>query len=233
MSHPGNWIIAALEGAQASSGTGRQDPGYFHPSGLGNECDAALAFAYLGAPAVESIAARTQRIYDYGNDRDGYLKIYMKIAGLSLITNEEERKINIPHLHIRGELDDWVKNPITGEKFVIDYKTMRSGLWKDLGGVTRGHLLQLHPYMYDKETYKGFVMYENKDTQELKAMPANFASRIWQNDISDRLLRILDGLEHNLVYRTPTHCTSCPFFANGVCTSNEIARLKEVSGLWQ
>lgn len=231
MSSPGDWIIAAIEGAQYSMSAGRHDPGYFHPSAFGNDCDAFLAFRYLGAPAVETIEAKTQRIFDYGDYREGYLHQYAVKAGISLITNKNDRLINIPHLRIRGELDEWVKNPVTNEKFVLDYKTMRSGLWKELKEVTRSHRLQVHPYQFAKETYKGFVFYENKDTQELKAMPANFDNKIWQIEIVNRVERILTGLQNSVVYRNPAHCNGCPFNANGVCTSNKIQELKERSGL--
>jgi CRISPR/Cas system-associated exonuclease Cas4 (RecB family) len=228
----GSWLIAAIEGAQTSSGTGRSDPGWFHPSALGNECDAFLAFRYLGAPAIESIEARTRRIFDYGDYREGYLQKYTAAAGISLIQKPEDRLIVIPHLHIRGELDNWVENQVTKKRYVIDYKTMRSGLWKELTEVTRGHRLQLHPYQYAKETYEGFVVYENKDTQELKSPKSNFDGNIWKNDIVDRIEKILSRLEQNVVNRNPIKCSSCPFFANGVCASNKIAELKESSGLY-
>ena len=229
----GSWLIAAIEGAQESHGVGRRDPGFFHPSALGDDCDARLAFQYLGAPAVQVIVPRLQRIFDDGNFRDERLKTYTARAGISLIKREEERKILIPHLHIRGELDDWVENPITKERFVIDYKGMRSDYWKELKEVTHPHHLQLHPYMFDKQTYKGFLLYENKDSQEMKCMPANFDGNIWQTEIVDRISSILGGLDKNYVNRTPTSCNNCPFFANGVCTSNEISRLKAASGLYE
>lgn len=228
----GSWLIAAIEGAQASSGEGRNDPGWFHPSALGNECDAFLAFRYLGAPAVENIDARLQRIFDYGEYRELYLQGYTEKAGITLLRRPEDRDIVITDLHIRGQLDNWVQNPITKKRYVIDYKTMRSGLWKELEEVTKSHKLQLHPYMYAKETWEGYVLYENKDTQELKAMESNFDGNIWQQEIVDRIYRILSRLEVNQVDRNPIHCSKCPFFANGVCTSNQIEKLKEQSGLY-
>jgi len=229
----GSWLIAAIEGAQASHGTGRNDPGWFHPSAFGNECDAFHAFRYLGAPAIQNIEPRLQRVFDYGNDREGYLQQYTAKAGISLIKTNKDRRIEIPHLHIRGELDNWVENPITKKRYVIDYKTMRSDLWKNLTEVTQSHFLQLHPYQFAKETYLGYVLYENKDTQELKVMPSDFNGVIWQTKIVDRIEKILKKLDKNAVDRTPVRCSSCPFFANGVCTSNQIADLKKASGLYE
>lgn len=231
-SSTGSWLIAAIEGAQATWEPRRFDPGWFHPSSLGNECDAFLAFQYLGAPAEENIDARTRRIFDYGHQREAFLQAYTKKAGISLIDSPEERMIVIPHLHIRGELDNWVQNLVTKKRYIIDYKTMRSDLWKELTEVKREHRLQLHPYQYARETYEGYVIYENKDTQELKAPTSNFDGKIWQEQIVDRIERILTRLDQNIVDRNPVKCSRCPFFNNGVCAGNQIEKLKEESGLY-
>lgn len=229
---PGQWVIAALEGVQASEGTGRFDPGWFHPSDFGSDCDAFLAFRFLGAPSVSSISARTQRIFDLGNARDVSLREDMARAGVSLLKKPEDRNIVIEHLRIRGELDDWVQHPISKERFIVDYKTMRPDAWVELKEVKRDHFLQVHPYMYAKQTYKGLVLYENKGTQELKIMEANFDGQVWQKEIVERTERIISGLEKDHVNRNPVSCSGCPFFANGVCTTNNIRELKVASGLW-
>lgn len=229
---PGQWVIAALEGVQASEGTGRHDPGWFHPSDFGSDCDAFLAFRFLGAPAISVISARTQRIFDLGNARDEGLRKDMAKAGVSLLKTYEDRIIVIEHLRIRGELDDWVEHPISKERFVVDYKTMRPDLWTELKQVKREHFLQVHPYMYAKETYKGLVLYENKGDQSLKIMEANFDGQVWQNEIVNRVERIISGLEKDYVTRNPVSCSGCPFNSNGVCTTGDIRKLKVASGLW-
>lgn len=230
MRRPANWLVSILEGAQASQGTGRHDPGYFHPSDFSSDCDAFLAFRYLGAPTVSVIEPKTQRIFDYGNVRESYLREYLRVAGISLITKPEERLIEIPHLHIRGELDDWVVNPLTKERFIIDYKTMRLDRFEKLEAVVPGHRLQVHPYQFAKETYQAFVLYECKDDQRYKAMPASFDGKIWQEQFVERVERIMTGLDHNVVYRNPVNCSSCPF--RNICPINNIAELKEKSNLF-
>lgn len=232
MRNPGGWLISALESVQESHGEGRNDPGWFHPSDFYNECDAFLAFRYLGAPAIEDISARTQRIFDLGSGRDEYLKRDMQRSGISLIKEEADRKIVIPEYKIRGELDDWVQNPLTKEPFVIDYKTIRPDAWTELKEAQRSHLLQVQSYEFAKKTQRGFILYENKGTQELKLLQADFDQKIWQNEIAGRALRIMAELDNNVVRRNPLHCSSCPFFANGVCTGNDIANLKKQSGLY-
>lgn len=230
----GRWVIAALESVQESHGSGRQDPGWFHPSGLGDPCDAKLAFAFLGAPAIQNIGARTQRIFDNGSGRDAYLKSDMARSGISLIKTEEDRAIVLPALYIRGELDDWIENPITKEQFIVDYKTMRSELYNALEATKPEHHIQIHPYMFAKGTRRGFVLYENKDTQEQKCLPADFEQEsIWQKLIVDRITRIIEGLNNGYVFRTPVSCSQCPYFSNGVCGANDIDGLKKASGLYK
>lgn len=228
----GRWIIAALEGVQASAGTGRRDPGFFHPSALGDPCDAKLAFIFLGAPAVQVISARTQRIFDLGSGRDEYLKRDMAASGISVIRTEEERGIFIAHLRIRGDLDDLVKHPITGDIYVVDYKTMNPTEFEALKEVKPSHHIQVHPYMFAKSTRLGFVLYENKANQEFKLKKANFDDTIWRDKIENRIINILNGLEQNYVNRNPANCTYCPFNANGVCVNNDIPGLKRASGLY-
>lgn len=230
--NPGGWVTSGLEQVQESTGPSRQDAGWFHPSSFGDECDARLAFAFLGAPSEQVISAKLQRIFDLGNARDLALKADMRRAGLSLITKESERKIEIPHLRIRGELDDWIQHPKTGNKYLLDYKTMNSDEWKSLTVAKYSHQLQVMPYEYAKETYEGFILYENKNDQSLKILTANFDGKVWQTTFVERTERILKGLQNNQVFRAPTSCNNCPYFKNTVCAANQIEKLKEVSGLF-
>lgn len=227
---PGQWVIAALEGVQETTGPGRTDPGWFHPSSFGNQCDAFLAFQFLGAPSVETIQARTRRIFDHGSGRDYYLKMNMKTAGVSLIKKEEDRKIVIPEYHIRGELDDWIENPATKQRYVIDFKTMRTDFFKELEAVKPDHHIQVHPYMFNKETYQGYVLYEDKNDQEFKIMQADFVPDIWQNGIVNRVERVLTGIRNGTVGRNPpANDSRCPFY--NICSFANVPKLLEESGL--
>lgn len=241
--NPAKWFISVLEGVQSSFSPPRTDAGWIHPSTLGDPCDAAIAFQFLGAPGVQEISARLQRIFDNGNCRDEFLKRDTAKAGISLIdpkklvefngrVTEADRVIELPLLRIRGELDEWVKNPANGEVFVIDFKTMNSRLWTELKAVKPDHHLQMLCYEFGKATYKGFVLYENKDNQDWKIFPADFDQAMWEEKITGRIARILKGLEGDIVYRTPVSCTGCPFNTNGVCASNDIYNLKLKSGLY-
>lgn len=225
---PGKWFTDTLESELESSSSGRVDPGWFHPSDFGHPCDAFLAFRFLGAPSVQATSARLQRIFDLGDARDIALKKLTRKAGISLIKEEKDRKIELPLLHIRGELDDWVKNPFTNQQYVIDYKTMHNEEWISLEAAKPSHVLQIHPYMFAKETYEGFILYENKNTQEWKLLPANFDSNIWQTQIVERIERILDGIRKGYCSRHPIpNDSSCAFY--NICSFANIPKLLEES----
>lgn len=156
----------------------------------------------------------------------------MARAGVSVIKKEADRKIEIAHLHIRGELDDWVENPISKLQYIIDFKTMRPEYYEKLEAVVPGHHIQMLPYEFAKGVPSGFVIYENKGTQDLKAYPADFNQELWQTMVVNRIERILQGLDQGFVNRNPIGCSTCPFGPNGVCTANRIAELKAESGLF-
>ncbi len=235
--------MAALEGVQQSDGPGRTDPGWFHPSTMSNECDAYWAFQYLGAPSRNIIKPQLRRVFDNGSGRDEYLKRDAMNAGVSLIEEfsgpstctgcgkedvMDTRHICIPSLHIRGDLDDWAINPVTKRRYVVDFKTMREPLYNDLKAVLPSHHIQVQPYMVAKDTYEGFVLYENKNNQEQKCMQADFDQGLWTT-ITNRIESILTGLHEGYVKRTPGHCSSCPFAA--ICSTNQIQQLIEESGI--
>lgn len=230
MRHQGRWLLSAIDGVLESTGKGRTDPGWFHPSSLSNPCDAFLAFQFLGAPSVQKITARQQRIYDLGSARDAALKKAVRKAGVSLIKHEEDRKIVILPYRIRGELDEWVENPISQERMVVDFKTINTNEFEALEFAKPDHVIQVHPYMFGKETYRGSVLYENKNNQEFKLFTFQFDMKFWQDGVVNRIDRILSELQQGFVRRTPPpNDSQCPFYH--MCSYASIPELKEKSGI--
>lgn len=231
MNHPGNWFISALESVQRSKKPARTDKGWFHPSALVHTCDAFLAFQFLGVPSEEEIPARLRRIFDHGSGRDGYLKQDTKRSGVSLIKKESDRKIEIPDLRIRGELDEYVKNPFTGDTMVVDFKTMNDEEWKALKEQKPSHTIQLQPYIYAKSADMGGVLYENKNNQDWKFFTAKFNYGLWNNDIVGRIRRILTQLKHGQTpQRTPLpNDSQCPFYR--ICAVANFPKLVEEAAL--
>lgn len=209
----GNWLAAHIDDHLERTGEYRHDPGWFHPSALGNPCDAFLAFTYMGITGKGSTPARLQRIFHNGHARDRDWKNYLRESGVSLVLKEEDRLIEIPHLKIRGELDDMVFNPVTKEKFIFEFKTMNAKEWEELREPKGEHVTQVHPYMFAKGILQAIIVYENKNTQELKQFIRRFDGALWHS-IELRLLNIMDLVEKKqLPWRTPMQNDSrCQFY---------------------
>jgi CRISPR/Cas system-associated exonuclease Cas4 (RecB family) len=208
----GDWLGAAVDNFLEKSAEGRDDPGWIHPSELSNTCDAFLGFSYLGIPKQVSHTARLRRIFDNGHGRDYYWKQYFHDSGLSLIKKEEDRKVEIGPLHIRGELDDLIRNPVTQEGWVAEIKTMNAEQWKALTAPLGNHILQVHPYMFATGVMRTIFIYENKNTQEVKYFSEHFRADLW-NSLAKRTESIIDQIEHRIVPdRKPAkYETSCPY----------------------
>lgn len=227
----GNWLISAIESVQATKKEARTDKGWFHPSSLAHQCDAYLAFQFLGAPSVEVIPARLRRIFDNGSGRDEYLKQDVRNSGISLIKTEQDRKIEIPDLRIRGELDEFVRNPMDGSTMVVDFKTMNDREWQDLKEQKPSHTIQLQPYIYAKKADLGGVLYENKNDQNLKLYTAKFNTKLWNEGIVGRIRMILTQLRNgHTPQRTPLpNDSQCPFYA--ICSVTSFPQMAKESGL--
>lgn len=220
----GDWLLAAVDDYLEEGGEYRSDPGWFHPSALSHQCDAFLAFAYLGIEGKGKMRARTHRILDNGTSRDEDWKRYLHEAGLSIYKHwggspEErelasaERAIEIPHAYIRGECDDVVYNPITRETSIFEFKTMNTEEWKKLRGPKSDHVVQIQPYMFGKGILQTIIVYENKDTQETKQYVRKFNGEIWRS-LEARTINIVDLIKNKqLPWRTPIqNDTQCQFY---------------------
>jgi len=220
----GGWLLAHVDDHLESSKELRYDPGWFHPSALGNPCDALLAFQYMGQTGKSTVRARLQRIFDNGTSRDEDWKRYLHEAGLSLFQHwggspkerklaSAERYIEIPHLHIRGEMDDLIRNPTTNEIAVFEFKTMNTDEWDKLRAPKPEHVIQVHPYMFAKGVLQAQIVYENKNDQMPKSYIKKFDGDLWRS-IETRLLNIVQLVEsRQLPWRTPMlNDKQCSFF---------------------
>lgn len=220
-----DWVTNHVEAWHLRDDKARLDPGWFHPSSLSHVCDAYLAFQYLGmAPRPNNVEPRTLRIFDVGHNRDHAWKRYLKESGLSIVKpgnpcekcgarNKDGRHICMPELRIRGDFDDHIRNPITGRTAIFEFKTKNTDLFGKLKAPDREHIIQVHPYMAAKGELETIIMYENKNTQDLKPFEVGFDQAIWDGIVA-RVLRIREQLENGWApTRTPdAYETRCAFF---------------------
>lgn len=237
---PEEWLLAHVESTAEKNYRFRDDAGWFHPSGLYQHCDAKLAFQLLGVEQRGTIPARTIRIFDNGTGRDGYWKQYLQQAGLSIAVdyaiNQQcegclgwyfsSRHTCLPDLRIRGECDDIIKHPTTGEVSIFEFKTTSTDQYEALKAPFPNHVIQVHPYMVAKGLTSSYIGYENKDNQNFKMYRVNFDVQTWAN-ITDRLSAIIERLKNGYdPERFPMkNEKECPFY--WTCSSANFPTLVE------
>lgn len=236
LNDPANWLADAVDEwlVRADAARPVREPGWFHPSSLGSECDAFLAFDYLGLPRQGNVNAENLRVLDHGVDRDLAWKRYLRGAGLARRAedkrdcdrcgkaNVDYRHVCIPELRLRGECDEIVEHPVTGEEYIAEIKTKRQELFQRLSAPDHPHVLQVHAYMAALGIKNAFIVYENSNTKAVKVFPVQFDVTIWRG-VTERLERIRAQLESGVEpERTPSQWeTSCPFYR--ICSTTHLA----------
>lgn len=233
-----DWIAGHVDMAILSKEVPRIDPGWFHPSSLSKICDAHLGFQFLGEkPREDRFEPRTIKIFHNGHGRDQDWKRYLRDSGLSLVTAKPDdkrkcptcggkdydgRHVCIPELRIRGDFDDHIKNPITGERFIFEFKTKNKALWTKLTEPDPEHVIQTQCYMVAKGETRTIIAYECKDDQQLKCFFIPLMPDLWSEVVS-RIGRVLSTLaEGGTLSRT---CSgTCDF---RICPTADFPKLVE------
>lgn len=209
------WYVAHMDDYFERSEKPRYDKGWFHPSSLSHPCDAFLAFSFLGLEEHGDLPrAQTRRIWDNGHSSEARWQTAIKRAGLATLGKRPgDRNIEIPQYRIRGELDNVIRNPQTGELMIWEMKTMRQERFNDLVAPLSEHVIQVHPYMFAKGILQTLIQYECKNTQRYKEFLVTFDGEVWKG-IVDRVTRIMERLGNRQeVVRSPVPDDSrCPFY---------------------
>lgn len=227
------WVQNHVEAYQVENDDPRIDPGWFHPSSLSQECDASLAFQFLGiTPRKNRFPPRTLRIFENGHNRDQAWKRTLGKSKLSVINAEwswerkcpkcdgydrDGRHICFPEFRIRGDFDDLIKNPFTDELVIFEFKTKNNALFSALKAPDGDHVIQVQPYtayFANIGVERAIIQYENKNDQNLKPFYQPFLPDLWRQTV-ERCMRILDELSSDkqldrvCKYR-PCDWTECP-----------------------
>lgn len=118
--------------------------------------------------------AQTLRVFDNGHKVHDRIVRYLELAGY-----EPEAEINIEknEHNIHGRLDVKIKDG--GIPKLVEIKSIKNFYFlKD--GAKEEHIAQLHIYMKYTGIHDGIIIYEAKDTQELKAFEVKFNQELWE-----------------------------------------------------
>ena len=134
----------------------------FHPSTL-HKSEDYLYQAYFSGTDSEAHESRIIRVFDNGHAVHTRLQRYLKDMGILL---DSEVEVWNEDYEIYGHCDGVLQ---LGEMIgILEIKSINSkGFWK-LHSPKPEHLVQVHAYMFALGIHRGVLLYEDKDTQELK-----------------------------------------------------------------
>jgi len=154
------------------SGTDFKRKMTFSPSTIGyghGTCARYWTIAFSGADFSESIPAQNVASMKSGTDAHERVQSLIEKTGM---LKESEREIKSNNPPIRGFAD--VVMEIDGKEVIGEIKTIKEEYFiqrKNEGQPSKSHLLQLLVYMNVENSEEGFVLYENKNTNELLSIP--------------------------------------------------------------
>lgn len=197
----------------------------FHPS-YTNQCSRYWYYLFNGVQMKSSFSPQTYRIFDNGHSVHNRLYSYFREMGVLL---EEEIPVSWGTPPIEGTADgiiDW------GGRKLIELKSISSeGFhYRKLYNKPKDeHYRQAQIYMKCLDLDSGYVIYENKNNQEI--LPIHIEI---DNKFIDKLFKKYTEIYNNYLNnqiperpykRTSAHCGSCDLAA--LCWSENVQERKE------
>ncbi len=184
---------------------------YFHPSSIG-ECNREIQYNMMGIPTEDRLSGANIRVLDQGLYTEKKYHDYFNSMGI-LVSYQQVVLIQSPP--IKGTCDFVIKNPDSGELFLIELKTRREEVarikWEDLNNPYSQHKIQWQLYAKGLNMVNGMIIYENKNRQALKifdmVLDEEFVQKIFY-----RLLSIQKAISLEYTIGKPSICSN--FFCN-------------------
>ncbi|MCS7134452.1 MAG: CRISPR-associated protein Cas4 [Candidatus Pacearchaeota archaeon] len=178
----------------------------FYVSDAG-KCPRAVWFSLKGYPKKE-LDARTLRVLEHGDYT--HMRIIGALFSLGLVNAVE---VEIPNNDlVHGRADAIIS--IKGEPYVVEIKSVNSAKFKK-EKPDPAHVKQLQLYLYFFKMKKGILIYENKDTQELKEFVLDYDEETVREVFSE-FNKLKELLEKNVIPDIPKEledwrCDYCPY----------------------
>ena len=204
----------------------------FSPSTVGygyGMCPRYWFIAFNGCEFEDNFDAIAIANMENGKQAHERIQTLLEGAGLA---KELEREILCNDPPIRGFADmivDWYGTEIIGE-----LKTVRDEVFaarQTSMAPTTSHLIQLLLYMWVENLDEGFLMYENKNTQELLLIPVHMNEKniakidglfIWLQEVYDNFKD--GGLPMRPFKKTSSACKYCPIRKH--CWDSEVGEVQ-------
>lgn len=181
-----SWLMKSLDDSLSEEGRPPRK-GVFYPTALGSRCDRYLYNCFHGLVKPEIISGNTQRIFDNGNYLGERYDVYFKKMRCLLQTEAPLTSTNPP---ISGRLDFLIQHPKYGPT-IVELKSINDNGFERLTRPKPEHFIQIQIYLAIAKRDYGIVLYENKNTQNVKAFLVPRSEEEW-NEIVERCQFIMN-----------------------------------------
>ena len=162
------WLVKQLETTMVAPGRS-PTAGVFYPSSLGNPCDRYLYLAYNGLMPAMDVKPKLQRVFDTGGSFEERVENYLTKADL-LKDREVPAKFDDPPLS--GRIDFIIKG-VNDQDTILELKTINAAGFEKLQVPKPEHIIQVQLYLNIADESvsadTAYILYENKNTQDLKS----------------------------------------------------------------
>jgi CRISPR-associated protein Cas4 len=183
-----------------------RDKSHFYITDAG-KCPRAVYFNFKKVPK-KPMDARVLRVFDHGDYT--HLRIISTLFSLGLVKATE---IEIPNKEVVHGRADAIIN-IDGEPYVVEIKSINSNSFFKLAAPDPDHLKQLQLYLHYFKIKKGIVIYENKNTQELKEFSVEYSEDLVK-ELLEKFHILKAQIESNIVPSVEEvvewKCSYCPY----------------------
>ena len=130
------------------------------------------------------------------------------------VLKEEDVEVSLPENDIvRGRVDAIIE--VDGEKLVVDFKSMNSFQFKTLESPSPDHVKQVMLYLHFLSLKKALLVYECKNTQELKEFEVLYDDNVVNQSLA-YFYRLKSQINQDVLPDVPEDiekwkCDRCPF----------------------
>jgi len=182
---------------------------HFYISDAG-KCQRAIYFSMKGYPRKEK-EARVLRIFDRGDiTHQRLMRALFGISEIRVIASE----IDIPFKElIHGRADAIIS--LEDKLYVVDFKSANDFRFQKLDAPEPSHEQQLQLYMHYFKIPQGIILYENKNTQDLKEFELKYNYKLCKKLLSDLETLKSEYLDQDIVPPIPLSLKKERDAANG------------------
>lgn len=184
-----------------------KDKNHFYITDAGR-CPRAVFFQFKKYPKKE-IEARVLRLLEHGEYT--HMRLMSVLFSIGLVKSAE---IEIPKQEIiHGRADAIIS--LNNELYVLEIKSMNKMAFFRLEKPNPDNLKQIQLYMHYFNVHKGILLYENKDTQEIKEFEVEYDEKLVK-ELLKNFAELKEKIESNEMPGIPEdiekwRCSYCPY----------------------